>query len=117
MNYEYEDYRNKEPYDPPKWMDWVPTFLNYLRMIPGRNGVPLKYVCRQDDAPDATPQPDFLDEYVNNAPLAGNAYAIDNRQVYIFLTNLINLLRAMYVKVDIRIRLFINQKIGKNSFP
>ena len=29
-----------------KWNDWAPTFLNYLRSIPGRDGVPLKYICR-----------------------------------------------------------------------
>ena len=25
-----------------KWTDWIPTFLNYLCAIPGRDGVPLK---------------------------------------------------------------------------
>ena len=32
--------------DSVKWEDWKPTFLNYLRSIPGRDGIPLKYVCR-----------------------------------------------------------------------
>ena len=32
-----------------KWEDWKPTFLNYLRSIPGRDGIPLKYVCRDKD--------------------------------------------------------------------
>jgi hypothetical protein len=27
-----------------KWEDWKPTLVNYLRAIPGRDGVPLKYV-------------------------------------------------------------------------
>ncbi|KAI2498346.1 hypothetical protein MHU86_16157 [Fragilaria crotonensis] len=40
--------------DATKWEDWKPTFLNYLRSIPGRNGIPLKYICREADAPDLT---------------------------------------------------------------
>ena len=42
-----------------KWQDWCPTFLNYLRAIPGRDGVPLKYVCRTNPLPDPTPQRDL----------------------------------------------------------
>jgi hypothetical protein len=34
-----------------KWTDWVPSFLNYLRVIPGRDGIPLKYICRENEAP------------------------------------------------------------------
>jgi hypothetical protein len=47
-----------------KWTDWAPTFLNYLRTTPGRDGVPLKYVCRTSEMPDPTPNNDFLDDYV-----------------------------------------------------
>ena len=61
-----------------KWEDWKPTFLNYLRSIPGRDGVPLKYICRDKDASDMTVvSDDFLDDYVAAAPRSGNAYAID----------------------------------------
>ena len=28
-----------------KWDDWYPTFINFLRTIPGRDGIPLDYVC------------------------------------------------------------------------
>jgi hypothetical protein len=35
-----------------KWEDWKPTFLNYLRSIPGRDGVPLKFICRAKDEAD-----------------------------------------------------------------
>jgi hypothetical protein len=34
-----------------KWTDWAPSFLNYLRTIPRRDGVPLKYVCRTGEMP------------------------------------------------------------------
>jgi hypothetical protein len=44
-----------------KWEDWKPTF-NYLRSIPGRDGIPLKYVCRDKDVADITVEnEDFLD--------------------------------------------------------
>jgi hypothetical protein len=42
-----------------KWADWAPTFLNYLRTMPGRDGVPLKYVCRTSDMSDPTPNNNF----------------------------------------------------------
>jgi hypothetical protein len=73
-----------------KWEDWKPTFLNYIRSIPGRDGVPLKYVCRDDDNPDPTPHEDFLDDYVAMAPLFGDSYAIDSVQVHTFLVNFVS---------------------------
>jgi hypothetical protein len=72
-----------------KWNDWYPSFLNYLRAIPGRNGVPLKYVCRPFDGPDPTPHPDFLDDYIAMAPLGGDAFAIDAAEVHTYLVNFI----------------------------
>jgi hypothetical protein len=73
-----------------KWEDWKPTFMNYLRSIPGRDGIPLKYVCRENDAPDQlAANDDFLDDYVANAPLEGDSYAIDSVQVHTFLLNFV----------------------------
>ena len=73
-----------------KWQDWVPTFLNYLRTIPGRDGVPLKYVCREQDCPDPRPNADFLDDYVVMAPLTGEAYTINAATVHTFIVNFIS---------------------------
>ena len=73
-----------------KWEDWKPTFLNYLRAIPGRDGVPLKYVCREKDEADETPNDDFLDDYVAMAPMNGGAYVIDTLQVHTFLLNFVS---------------------------
>ena len=73
-----------------KWEDWKPTFLNYLRSIPGRDGIPLKYVCRDKDEADRDAMnEDFLDDYVAFAPLEGNSYAIDTAQVHTFLLNFV----------------------------
>lgn len=73
-----------------KWEDWYPTLLNYLRTIPGRDGVPLKYVCRERDAPDPTPHTDFLDDYISMAPLAGDTFVIDANEVHTIIVNLIS---------------------------
>jgi hypothetical protein len=72
-----------------KWEDWKPTFLNYLRSIPGRDGIPLKYVCRDKDEADLTVHDDFLDDYVAMAPLNGDSFAIDTVQVHTFLVNFV----------------------------
>ena len=73
-----------------KWEDWKPTFLNYIRTMPGRDGVPLKYICRENDEPDDTPHDDFLDDYVDMAHLEGNSFAIDTMQVHTFLVNFVS---------------------------
>jgi hypothetical protein len=65
--------------------------LNYLRSIPARDGVPLKYDCRDKNEADVTAaSEDFLDDYVAAAPLSGNAYAIDVVQVHTFLLNFVS---------------------------
>ena len=76
--------------DSAKWEDWKPTFLNYLRSIPGRDGVPLKYVCRDDTEPMPVVHDDFLDDYVSMAPLRGDSFAIDTAQVHTFLLNFVS---------------------------
>lgn len=63
------------------WDDWDQTFRHYLGNVPGHNGVPLKYIIRDDPNPDPTPQSNFLDEYVNMAPLFGEAYEHDSLRV------------------------------------
>ena len=45
-----------------------------MRSIPRREDVPLKYIIRENDLPDLTPNKDFLGGYVNNV--------IEYRMVY-----------------------------------
>jgi len=34
INYDFEDYRNKQPYEPPRWLDWTPDSpIKYLLVI------------------------------------------------------------------------------------
>ena len=56
-----------------KWADWIPRFLNYLRAMPGRDGVSLKYIYRENYIPNPAPNADFLADYINMTPLTGEA--------------------------------------------
>ena len=73
-----------------KWDEWSPVFINFLRTIPGRNGQPLSYMCRKNATPTVIPGIDFIDDYVNRAPLAGEAFNIDAAEVHTYLQSLIN---------------------------
>lgn len=72
-----------------QWEDWNPTFVNYLRTMPGRDGVPLQYVVRMNDAAVPTVHEDFLEIYINMAPLNGEAFAMDNAKVLVLLRKFI----------------------------
>ena len=73
-----------------KWIDWKPTLVNFLYQIPGRDGVPLSYIVRDNEAPDRTTiRPNFLDIYVHNAPLYGEAYDLDTIRVANIIQSLI----------------------------
>ena len=72
-----------------KWDDWQPTFRNFLKGIPGRNGVPLSYVIRHNENPDPTPNGDFLENYIAMAPLHGDAFITDNTEVHTYITSFI----------------------------
>ena len=43
-----------------EWEDWDTVFRRYLNRLVGRNGIPLSYIVREDDAPNPEPNPDFL---------------------------------------------------------
>ena len=73
-----------------RWSDWAPTFLNYLRTIPGRDGVPLNYVCRDSEHPNPDPHDDFIEDYVAMAPInQGEAFNIDTAEVHTLIVKFI----------------------------
>ena len=48
--------------DTMKWDKWCPTFINFCKTIPGRNRIPLSYVCRDNEIGlPHNPMLDFLD--------------------------------------------------------
>ena len=73
-----------------KWEDWQPVFANFLRSIPGRNGIPLSYTIRANDNPTVVPNASLLDDYINRAPLNGDAFDADVAEVHTYLVNFIS---------------------------
>ena len=75
-----------------KWEDWSVTFINYLRCIPSKEGVPLSYVIRKDEQPEYTNKRNFLEEYVAAASVQSQdeTFRSDADQVHVYLTNFVN---------------------------
>jgi hypothetical protein len=83
-----------------KWIDWQPTFINFLRAIPGRNGLPLSYICRPETIIPQNPYTNFIEEYIDKAPLHGNAFVTDSAEVYTYMVKFIshsNILLFCYI--------------------
>lgn len=95
-----------------KWIEWKPTLVNYLNRIPGRDGVPLSYIVRQNDLPDFTPRTNFLDLYVYNAPHQGDAFHIDNAQVATIIQGLI----VGNTQAETKIQTIPNLQDGRTMF-
>ena len=72
-----------------KWIDWRDSLVNFLRTQPGRNGVPLIYIIRDNDQPIVQNNAQFLDDYVDQAPLNGSAFSADAGEVHTYLVNFI----------------------------
>ena len=65
------------------WIEWDTKFDNYLSTIPGVDGVPLSYVIRMKDNPDAgTAFTSFVEETVAKAPLKGPYFEADRDTVH-----------------------------------
>ena len=76
--------------DKVKWIDWLPTFKNFLKAIPRQNGVPLSYVIRNEPVIPPEIYVNFLDEYVDRAPLNGAAFITDSAEVHTYLVKFIS---------------------------
>ena len=72
-----------------KWTDWEPVFHNFLRAMPGRNGVPLAYIIREDDNPHIDNNASMLDNYTTGAPHTGEAFDLDSTCVHTYIMNFI----------------------------
>ena len=79
----------KEFSDKLKWMDWKGTFINFLKSQPGRHGVPLSYVVRDNDHPIYRNNANFLDDYIDQAPLRGLVFSSDAAKVHAYLARLL----------------------------
>ena len=72
-----------------QWMDWEPTFSNYLKLIPGITGIPLAYIIRRNAAPDPAITNPIHAHYIANAPLVGDSFNQDTNRVYTLLLTFI----------------------------
>ena len=95
-----------------RWDDWVPTFINFLRSIPGRQGVPLCYVIRNHVAPMIDPTADLLQDYINRAPMTGSAFQADALDVHVYIVNF----TAGNVTAETKILPNANDKNGRIDF-
>jgi hypothetical protein len=75
--------------DQVKWTDWKDSFVNFLRTQSGRDGVPLNYVVRDSDIPTFNANVQFIDDYVDQAPLNGAAFAADAEEVHTYIIGFI----------------------------
>ena len=71
-------------------MNWEPTLVNYLRLIPGRTGIPLSYVIRRRATPSAAQLiGPILDNYITHAPLVGDTFNFDSQSVHTLILTFI----------------------------
>ena len=70
--------------DERKWPEWEPAFDNYLSCIIGVSGVPLSYVIREKETPDAgaAEYNSFNEQAIACCPLTGPTFQADARKVH-----------------------------------
>ena len=72
--------------DERKWPEWEKAFINYLAVIPGVSGIPLSYVVREAEDPEAEADyGSFNERMIHRAPLNGQYYIADARRVHTLL--------------------------------
>ena len=53
--------------------------------MPGRNGVPLVHVLRDNDDANIVPNVEMLDDYINRAPLEGEGFTVNASEVHTYI--------------------------------
>ena len=72
------------------WMDWKATLIDILNYQPGRNGVPLNYVIRENFAAIVRTNTKFLDSYVDRTPLTGRVFNSNASKIHSYILRLIS---------------------------
>ena len=91
-----------------KWNDWKTTLIGFLCTQPGRNGVPLSYIVRDNTTALIRTNADFLYDYVDQAPLTGTAFIMDRLKIHTLILRLIN----EHTVAEQKILLFKDQSNG-----
>ena len=72
-----------------EWMDRKSTLVIFMKLQPGRNGVPLNYVVRDNEAPITRPNANSLENYINRTLLTGIVVYSDASKVNSYIFQLI----------------------------
>lgn len=95
------------------WHSWFPLLINYLRQLPGRDGVPLSYVLRDNPLTVFNAQEqDVQEKYIQAVPLTGTTFASDTLQVHTYIANLI----SGNVKAEAAIQRYHHQHCGRTDW-
>ena len=71
-----------------QWREWEEKFENFLGCIIGVNGIPLKYVIRENENPDTTTEhPNFVAKTIACAPLIGEYFLADRQAVFNYIVS------------------------------
>ena len=72
------------------WIYRKVMLINFLKSHPGRNGVPLNYVLRDNANPIARNNPNFLDDYADKTLLRGKLFTHDAAKAHSYIIPLIS---------------------------
>ena len=61
------------------------TLVKFLKLQPGRNGVPLNCVVRDNEATITRPNTNFLYDYVYRTLLVGRSFSSDASKVHSYI--------------------------------
>ena len=68
-----------------EWMYWKATVINFLKSQPGKNGVPLDYVIRDNVVAIVRTNTKFIDDYVDRNPLTGRVFNSDASKLHSYI--------------------------------
>ena len=67
------------------WLECNHTLINFPRDIIGSRGVLLSYICRPINLTICETYREFIDKYVDRAPLTGQAYKNDAAEFHTYV--------------------------------
>ena len=76
--------------DDINWMECKAKIISLIKSQPGRNGVPLDYVSRDNVAAIVQTNTDFIDDYVDRNPPTGRVFNADASKVHSYIVRLIS---------------------------
>jgi hypothetical protein len=97
------------------WASWSPLLANFLRQLPGCDGVPLSYVICDSEEPIYDPDMHVFDvqaKYIDATTLNGITFKADSLQVHTYIASLVQ----GNVKAEAAIQKYRNQQCGREDW-